>query len=133
MFYQAALANTISAIKVGYIAKQRFVVIPANRLTLSILTRLVDVGAIESFFTYKKGICLYTKITLAYSMGSPAISNIKLLSKSTKRYSIKVAEAQRLVKTQWSILILSTSFGILTLQEAVDMGIGGIVLIAITV
>ncbi len=131
MFYSNALANTISAINVGYIAKHKYVVLPINKYTQTVLIKFVDAGAIESFYVFKQGVCLYTKITLAYINGRPAITKIRAVSTGAKRYTVTLKHLVAFSSCEYAYVLLSTSHGILTLREAVGIRCGGMVIAAV--
>ena len=126
MFFSDSLANTVSAINVGYLSKHKFIKIPVNNYMLKILQKLIDVGAIESIkldsINDAKRQCI---ITLAYVNGKPAITYLKIISKKSNRYYAKLTFLKKIQVYQKSVIILSTSHGILTNSECCKHCIGG--------
>jgi ribosomal protein S8 len=138
-FFNATIANTVSAIRVGYLTNARYIIIPTTKYSRTILHKLVDSGMLASIeyynkvnfkrsYRYLKYQCLY-KCHLIYINGKPCISKIILLSKPTATLTISANALRQFSQTRRGILILSTSHGILTDIEAVTAHIGGIVLI----
>lgn len=131
-FYNSALANTIAAINVGFIAKKRFIIIPTTVYTRSILNKLLSLGIISCIAPEHKkaGFSLYKyhRITLAYSSYKPIYTKIRFLSKNKKTYYIGLKALRDFTMTRRGFLILSTNLGILTNFEACNCGVGGIAL-----
>lgn len=130
MFFSDALANTLSAIRVGYIARHRAVKVPVTKATKCILAALSSAGAIESFSIAadsKKH--EYAMIQLAYINGRPAISRITMVSKKSNRCYISAHGLRQFLLTRRGVLILSTSHGIMLGKEACIKNIGGEALI----
>lgn len=128
MFFAAKIANTVSALRVGFIAKHRYVKIRVSKYTTTILNKLQVVGLIETFYIQTIGFKKYAIITLAYIDGRPAYSKIKLISKPSKRYYISWRATQTLINSG-AVIIISTSLGILTAEEALLKRVGGEVLL----
>lgn len=133
MFYQATLANTISAINVAKIAHASTVTVPVTKYSLTVLERLVDVGVL-----FKYELVVGAKfprkavLHLAYISGAPAVKHIRLISTGAKVYTIKLATLLRnSSKFDGYIILLNTSRGILTVQEAIHKKVGGQLLIEI--
>jgi ribosomal protein S8 len=132
MFFDSCVANTISAINVGYRTRQSFIRVPTTKFMLSILDRLVEFQCIKSYVLvrndYKKIVMIY----LNYIDGLPAISCLKLIGKNSKSYTTTV-KALRLSYFYHSgmLCFLTTSCGILTVQEALTLGCGGFLLLSV--
>ena len=133
MFFNASIANTISAIKVGYIAKQSLVQVPLCKKTEAVLNKLECLGAVESF---SKVVILnkpYAKIRLHYKNGRPAITNLSFVYNKKSRFSFSLGNLRKFQKNTWNTVILTTTHGLLTIQEACAEGVGGFVYIVITI
>lgn len=64
------------------------------------------------------------KIVLKYANGRPAITNIRRISKPSRRVYVNKDELPR-VRSNFGIVILSTSQGLMTNKEAGQKKIGG--------
>jgi small subunit ribosomal protein S8 len=130
MFFESKVANTLSAIRVGFISKHRQITIPASNYTIAILNKLQDVGCIETFSVGQTNQGKRVHITLTYNKGVPAYSKINLISKPSRRYTL-VWRNVVFLKDSGMVIILSTSKGLLTLQEAYRSHVGGLVLFSL--
>jgi ribosomal protein S8 len=88
MFFDSKVANTLSAIRVGFISKHRQITIPVSNYTVTILNKLQSVGCIETFSVGQTSQGKHAHITLAYNSGVPAYSKINLISKPSVRYTL---------------------------------------------
>jgi small subunit ribosomal protein S8 len=125
MFFRDGLANTLSAIRVGYIARHSTVSVPTTIFLITVLSSLQDVGAIESFYVETAASKKTAVITLAYINGAPAISDVKQVSKQSNRCYIQARQLRRFMLSRKGTALLSTSFGILSGGNAYLRGIGG--------
>jgi small subunit ribosomal protein S8 len=133
MFFRDSIANTVSAIRVGYLARHTTVILPTTNHVVSVLSKLLECGAISNFKVLesennKKKV----EITLSYINGSPAISGIRLLSKKSNRFYITARALRRQLLTRRCIILLNTSLGVLSGYEACSKNIGGEPIILIT-
>lgn len=128
-FLHSTVPNTLSAIRVGYTARARYIIIPTSRYSRSILNKLCDCGALVSMERYSRGdpkLCLY-KIYLGYCMMRPVVNSIRLLTKPSEKFYITAKMLYSFAMVRSGILILSTSSGIMTNYEAQRAHIGGVV------
>lgn len=129
-FYDAGLANTLSAIRVGYIGKQTRVVIPTTKFTRSVLDGLQRAGAIGYYEPSRTEYDLYNKhaIYLLYKNGGPVVK-LRLISKNSQIYNIKYRAIREFTILHRGVLLLSTNVGILTNTEACARRVGGVALV----
>jgi len=138
-FFRSTIANTISAINVGYLNNKRYLVLPTTTYSRQLLLRLVDVGVlshIEQYHTsgtikqlqYVKYMKFY-KIHLLYKEMRPVVSKLILISKESQVVSIRCNVLRKFITTRRGILLISTPQGILTDREALERTLGGIVLL----
>ena len=128
MFFSSKIANTLSIIRVGYIAKHRFVKMPVCKYTINILNKLQEVGYIETFYLQVDGVKQSAVVTLSYTAGRPTYANERLLSKASRRVYVSLRGMRQLIGVG-CVVILTTSRGILTAQEAMRLRVGGEALI----
>lgn len=101
--------------------------------TISIVKLLTHIGCIHRFLIIrnsKVGINqLSIWVTIFFYRNTPFFKSFRLLSTPSKRYTITV-KALRLLNQSIgaSTIILSTSYGLLTHQTALERGVGGLLL-----
>lgn len=119
------LSDMISRIRVGYISKKSFVSVLNSTFCCTVLHILLREGYILSYERFGP-VCL---VFLKYSNGQPIMKNIAVLSTPRKPKRITFIELQR--KKVQPFLILSTSDGLLTKDEAIKKRIGGLLVLSI--
>ena len=124
------IADFLTIIRNGIMAKKRIVEIPASNLKKEITKILFDKGYILSYkFDDDKGIQGTVKIALKYhpATKNPAIKSIQRVSKPGLR---KYANSKTLprVLNGLGIAIISTSSGVMSDKEARASKVGGEVL-----
>jgi len=110
-------------IKNGCMVKKREVIVPFSRINQQILKKLKNLNFIEDFLILNKD-NKRINILLKYDGNSSVITDIKIISKPGKKVYTKKSNLA-LFKRTASILILSTSKGIMTNKEAKAKNIGG--------
>lgn len=122
------IADMLTRIRNGLIAKKDVVMVPASKMKTSIADILVKEGYIANYELVENGVQNELKITLKYGpKGEKVITNIKRISKPGLRV---YCEADKLPKVLGGlgIAIISTSQGVMTCKEAREKHIGGEVL-----
>lgn len=122
------IADMLTRIRNGLIAKKDVVMVPASKIKTSIADILVKEGYIANYELVENGVQNELKITLKYGpKGEKVITNIKRISKPGLRV---YCEADKLPKVLGGlgIAIISTSQGVMTCKEAREKHIGGEVL-----
>lgn len=145
MFFSDPIANTVSILRVAYLAKKNSQVLPISENTFRLLLAFKSIGFIESVHKTlsntshikshnKKTLKRHTHIQHAeiifkYINLKPRYSKITLISKRKKRIFIKLYVLNNLVKRNPGIqLILSNSYGVMSHQDAIHMGQGGMLI-----
>ncbi len=119
------IADMLTRIRNGLIAKKDEVKVPASKIKTSIAQILLDEGYIKGYELVEDGVQKDIKVTLKYGpRGEKVITNIKRISKPGLRV---YCEADKLPKVL-GIAIISTSQGVMTCKEAREKHIGGEVL-----
>ncbi|HEV2412325.1 MAG TPA: 30S ribosomal protein S8 [Candidatus Saccharimonadales bacterium] len=109
-----------NAINVG----KREVTLPYSRLKEQIARELVKAGYLEAVEVIEAKPVNDMKITIAKEGRTATITSIERLSKPGRRYYTKADDIPR-VKSGRGVVILSTSHGIMTGQEATKARLGG--------
>lgn len=119
MIITDTLSNLFSKIKNGYLSKKSKITQQNSKQNINILNILIYEGLIKS---YKINLNNQIDIYLKYKKNKAIITEIKRLSKPSKRLYIKNKD---LYKKKRGIYILSTSLGILTDLQAKKLNVGG--------
>lgn len=124
MFLANKYINTVNAIKVAYNNKLSSVKIPYNKHLIFLLNTFINISYIESY---------EIKDTYVYiNLNRDAINywkNVKIISTQSKKYYISYKKLHLMTKYDFStVVLLHTSQGILTNQQAIKNKIGGQVL-----
>jgi ribosomal protein S8 len=130
MFFLASVANTVSALNIAYKANQRMIRLPLCKKNEAVLKKLLTLGLIQSLSIKKVNNKRTVSIILAYQYGRPVLKKIILISTSSKKYTASIKSLQRFASLDVSTkYIISTSFGLLTEQEAFFKHVGGMLLL----
>lgn len=124
------ISDFFIAIKNAYLVKKDRAVIPFSKIKYEMAKILEGKGFVSLVRKKRKkskdqkSEFLYLEIKLKYEDGSPAINDLKLVSKPGRRIYLKKDQI-RPVRSGYGILIISTSKGLMTGEEAKKMGLGG--------
>lgn len=122
------IADMLTRIRNGMLARLEKVDVPASRLKEEIARILKDEGYIENFKKLdddKQGVIrLYLRRA---ADGTPVIQGIQRVSKPGRRIYVNRGEIPR-VQGGLGINILSTSRGVMTGRQAIREGVGGEIL-----
>lgn len=118
-------ANVINLIKLNLIYKKRVLRTKLNKYEFNLIKSLIKVNLIK--FIRKNN--FYYDIFLNYLGEKPLFSNIKNTYKSSKLIFISNKKLKYITNRYKIIFILSTSKGILTNYEAIEMGVGGLIIL----
>ena len=122
------IADMLTRIRNGLIARHDAVTIPASNMKKAIAKILLDEGYIKSVDFIDDGIQGQIKLTLKYAQGKESvIRGLKRISKPGLRVYAKNDEIPK-VLGGLGIAIVSTSKGVMTDKAARNAGIGGEVL-----
>lgn len=121
------IADLLTRIRNGQMAKARFVEVPVSKMKLAIVKLLKEQGYIGGFLV-REGIHGCIRIYLKYGEGRiPVIQGLKRISKSSCRKYVTHRNLPR-VFGGMGVSILSTSRGVMVDRDARKEGIGGEVL-----
>ena len=123
------IADFLTRIRNGLLAKKRWVDVPSSALKKRIALVLKEEKFLEDFFFIagdknKETIRVFLKYDY---QGNPVIDNIKRISRPGLRVYVGAGEAPR-VLDGLGISILSTSKGVLSNKKANHLGVGGEIL-----
>ena len=122
------IADMLTRIRNGLIARHDAVTIPASNMKKAIAKILLDEGYIKAVDFVDDGLQGQIKVTLKYAQGKESvIKGLKRISKPGLRVYARNDEIPK-VLGGLGIAILSTPKGVLTDKEARNAGIGGEVL-----
>ena len=122
------IADMLTRIRNGLIARHDSVSVPASGMKKAIAKILLDEGYIKAADYVDDGLQGQIKITLKYAQGKESvIKGLKRISKPGLRVYAKNDEIPK-VLGGLGIAILSTSKGVMTDKEARNAGVGGEVL-----
>jgi small subunit ribosomal protein S8 len=110
----------------GLLARKKSVIHPQKNICTNVLKVMYKEGYINGFrrLPDQPGML---EIFLKYNYGKPAISNLSIVSKPSRRIYTKVDSLWKL-STSLQTLIISTSRGIFSDKECRKLGLGGEVL-----
>lgn len=118
------VTNFITILKNGYRAHKKEVLIPSSKTILAILKILKNKGFISDFQEKKINKKNFVFIELKYLDKNPALTDIKLISKSGLRVYVKKDKIPRVLGGLGTVII-STSQGIMDGDLAKKKGLGG--------
>ena len=122
------IADMLTRIRNGLIARHDSVTIPASNMKKSIAKILLDEGYIKSVDFIDDGVQGQIKVALKYAQGKESvIKGLKRISKPGLRVYAKNDEIPK-VLGGLGIVIISTSKGVMTDKAARIAGVGGEVL-----
>ncbi len=114
------LSDLLTQIKNGYMAGRAEVVLPWSKLKETVVGVLVK----EGYITEKKVDGNTMTLKLKYDNKTPAVTDIKRISKPSLRIYVKKNELPR-VLGGLGTAVVSTPAGIMTAKEARKKGFGG--------
>ncbi len=118
------VANLIIKIKNAGLAGKESTTVPYSKFSEAILQVLQEKGFITSFSKENKKIIKEIKVVLAYEEGSPKITEAKLMSKLSRRIYGSTSDIKP-VKNNYGLLVVSTSKGVLSGDDAKKAKVGG--------
>lgn len=119
------IADLLTRVRNGLMAKSRIVEVPSSKIKLEIAKVLKDEGYIRNFKLVEGGIQAVLKIQLKYDpSGQPAITRIERVSRPGKRV-YKPKMKIKPVLGGLGIDIVTTSKGLMTGTRCQKEGVGG--------
>jgi len=118
------ISDFLTVIRNASRAKHERIEVQASRMKANIAKLLKEEGYINSFRLVRSGNKNLLRVYLKYHEDRPVISGVKKVSKpGIRRYVTKTTIPR--VLDGMGVAILSTSKGIVTGQQAQEMGVGG--------
>ena len=121
------VGDSIIRIKNACMARHKSVVVGNSRFVRGVLEAFVRVGIVREFSPLESG--REVEVQIAYRKKEPVLMNLKLVS--TPGLHIYMDARELAARRKSTVLVLSTSRGILTSKEALKEGVGGEVLVEI--
>jgi len=120
-----SISDMIARIKNGLRVQKKQITIPHSKLKENIAKILVKEGFIKNCKKIKRQKKQFLQLFLKYKdQETPAISEIKRISRPGRRFYVGQKEMIRLTKG-FGFLILSTPKGVMTDKGAKKVGVGG--------
>ena len=118
------ISDMLAQIANAQAVRRQTVSIPFSNLKYEIAKILEKEGFVEGVEKKGKKVKKIIEIALKYNEGSPAISAVKRISKSSQKIYVPAKKVKR-VREGYGIAIISTSRGLMTNKEARKQGLGG--------
>ncbi len=124
------IADSLVILKNAALVKKEDVVIPYSNLISKICEIFKEEGYIENFRKIEEGKKNYIKVYLKYKRNQSVITEIKRVSKSSRRVYVGKEDVPKVLNGR-GVALVSTSKGLLTDRIARENNIGGEVLLYI--
>lgn len=124
------IADMITRMRNAMAVRKESVLIPVSKLKERILNVLINEGYVESYEREYVGKVEYLKVILKYYMDKPVITHLKRISKPGCRLYSGFRNLKK-VRGGLGISVVSTSYGVLSNEEAMRRKLGGEVLIEV--
>lgn len=121
------VSDALTAIRNAVMVRKQNLDVPASNMLKAILEILRKEGYIDTFKFIEDKKQGLLRIYLKYISGKPAIMQIKRVSRPGLRVHVKNVKIPRVLRGK-GIAIISSSKGIVTDQQARELGLGGEVL-----
>lgn len=121
------ISDVLASLKNAFVAKKDELIIPCSRTILKITEILKSQGYIENFRKIEESKKMSIKIYLKYKNKKSVISQVRRISKPSRRVYVKKGEIPQVLKGR-GLALISTSKGLLTDKDARKNGLGGEVL-----
>ena len=131
MSQQDLTADMLTRIRNGHAVKSGVVTMPSSKIKESIGRVLKEEGYIDDCAVLEDNGRLTLTITLRYFDGEPVISQLRRLSRPGKRVYCRSNDIPA-VNNGLGVVVVSTSKGIMTGQQAKASGTGGELICAVS-
>ena len=118
------IADMFTRLRNGYRAKKATVILPYSKIKEGILRLLAAKHYISDMEKKGRKVRKFLEVGLRYDGVSPALTHIRRLSKPSRRLYLRKDEI-RPVRQGFGLLIVSTSKGLMSGEEARKSGLGG--------
>lgn len=126
---QNTLWSMSTDLRNNQLSKRNFFVQPKTKLTIAFLNILWNEGFISGYKICNSDLNLL-KIFLKYKNGNPIINSLKLISKPSRQIYYPVSHLWKL-NSKKTFVILTTSKGLMTINECKQTQTGGKLLFVI--
>ena len=128
------IADLLIRMKNAYLVSHEKIVAPFSKMRLQVATVLKEQGYLSNIERKKKKTAKseheYLELTLSYSDGLPAMTDMRLISRPSRHMYVGVGDLKP-VRSGNGVAIISTSQGIMSSKEARAKKIGGEILFEI--
>lgn len=121
------LLKFCTALKSNYLKQESFFSFSHSKIIENLCEILYREGIIQSYVLTDKKNDLRITIFLRYSIDKSTSKRLKLVSRPSNKKYLTIEEIKRL-KLKTNTLILSTSLGLMTLEDCLRNKVGGIAL-----
>lgn len=125
------VADFIIRIKNSAISKRKEVVLPFSNINKEIGKVLVKEGFLENITEENKNQKKMLKATIRYEKRIPVLTDVIVISKPSLRIYEPAKRLNEIKKRGRRKVVLSTSKGVMTAEEAQKKGVGGEILFAV--
>ncbi len=122
--HQSTSIDFLIRIKNGYRAGRQQITTPASNFCLNLAKLIKKYGFLQDINLTEKDGKKQIVLTLKYNDGQPAVSEVKLFSTPGRRLYSNY-KSLPWGKSQQSLIIVSTSSGVMSQKEAVAKNLGG--------
>ena len=122
--YSDTIADMLTRIRNGYMAKKAVVVMPHSKMKEEIGKILVKHHYLKAYKLQTEGKKTFLEIEMDYAKGQAAITEIEKISK-IGRHIYRSSDKLPYVLSGQGIAIISTSKGMMTADEARQQKLGG--------
>lgn len=125
MNYITNTNSCLGSLNINYKARNAFAKVKLTKSNIRLCKFLVRKHLIGGFIS--KGDKLVIK--LVYYKGEPLLTNLKNMSKPSRRVFLTYKQLIKLQKKKFGFIVLDTSVGLIFLNEAIRRRVGGLLLI----
>lgn len=125
------VSDFIIRIKNSAIAKRKDVVLPYSKINKEIGKVLVKEGFLEDLKEEVDKGKKSLRATIKYEKRIPVLTNVEVISKPSLRVYGNIKKINEIRKRGRRLVVVSTSKGLMTFEDAEKKGVGGEVLFAI--
>lgn len=129
-FYMDPISEMLNSLKTAAKARKKAVAVPHSNIKFEIAKVLEKQGLIRNVVKAGKKVVKNIQMEIIYQEGQPKFSEVKRISKPSRRIYIKSDEI-RSVRQGHGFGIISTPKGVLTDKEAREAKVGGEVLVKV--
>lgn len=121
------ISDVLASLKNAFVAKKEELIVPYSYTIFKISEILKSQGYIENFRKIEDSKRMYIKLYLKYKNKKSVISQVRRISKPSRRVYVKKGEIPQVLGGR-GLALISTSKGLLTDIQARQSGLGGEVL-----